>query len=103
MGEPNTVSNDFRALRPGAFLSTLLVLAVLDLVVLFWLFNPFIHLVKAKEPSTATVQTAAHTVDDSAKPSPFGGVRAVSQRLSATVHRAYDRSQVALLTVADQK
>jgi len=52
--------------RTVVFYGTLLVMVILDLILLFWIFNPFMHFGTAASPAPRV-----STVSDTNKPSPF--------------------------------
>jgi hypothetical protein len=55
--------------KTAAFYAVLLALVAVDLILLFWMFDPFSHFGTADRPRHAVQDTTM--VDDSGKPSPF--------------------------------
>lgn len=55
--------------KTAAFYAALLALVIVDLILLFWMFDPFSHFGTAERPRRPVQDTTM--VDDSGKPSPF--------------------------------
>lgn len=54
--------------RTAVFYGTLLVMVILDLILLFWIFNPFTHFGATSSPAQAQRVSA---IGEMRKPSPF--------------------------------